>query len=218
MNNYQDKYGRFHHKPVTEKDLVPSNNGWIYTAYAEKVGIKLNYFQLQECFKGCLIQLSGRFEILRSPGKSLPPISRDEILGLVHLGLLKPGHLNGWNYSPFPLPKFSLFKLIPQLVQLYKNRHDRNYFWKNNLDQIYRFAFSVPLVDRHYINQRWGEFCPVYWLIAKIDSKFGKESGIRYLKYATDKSEPLGPKDLEFAKAMVEEFPVDHPIRQEVKL
>ena len=41
----------------------------------------------------------------------------------------------------------------------------------------------------------------VYWAIAKIDSMFGKDSGIRWLKYG---------KSLE---AMQEEFPEDHPFR-----
>jgi hypothetical protein len=168
----------------------------------------------------------------------LPPISRDEILGMAALGLLKPRHLNGWNFSPFPLPKFNLFTLLKQLWQLrpslvkhplfsppksvpyfklprifiklsgyyYLSFKHRNYFWQNNLDQLYRFAFSVPLTDRHFLLSQWGRFTwynpmhLLYWTIAKIDSKLGKSNGIRWLKYGKGVEE------------MTSEFPADHPI------
>lgn len=228
---YQDKWGRFHDKPCYD-GKYSSNNGWTYSSYAQKVGLELNYFSLQECFNQCLN--NGKF-VNRSPNDPTPPPSREEILGLASLGFLKPQHLNGWNFSPRPIPKFNAIKLLQQLWQLrpsigkkyrwedgediYDGRtlvwKHRNYFWENNLDQIYRFAFSVPLVDRHFLNQQWGEFCPFYWFIAKCDSLLGKESGIRYLKYSDEAS---SKRKVKLALAMVKEFPEDHPIREKLGL
>jgi hypothetical protein len=229
MSSYWDVYGRLHHKPCV--DGVPSsNNGWIYTAYADKLmTIDLNKNSLTECFSECIVKddRDNRSFLIRSPGKDLPPISRDEILGMAALGLLKPIHLNGWNFSPYLLPKFNMLKLVTQLWELrpvyehtlienvkqenglysqtYGDRwvfKHRNYFWENYLDQLFRFAFSVPLSDRHFILQRWGKFNLIYWAIAKIDSVIGTpKNGIPWLKYN---------KSIE---AMQAEFPVDHPLR-----
>jgi len=204
--SYYDKYGRIHHKYCINGE-PSSNNGWIYTAYAAKLGLAVDKEKLSKCFNECLVIGLGKdghtHHLMRSPGKPLPPISRDEILGMAELGLLQPKHLDGWNFSPYPIPRFNPIKLAQQLWDLRPslNRH-RNYFWQNNLDQMYRFAFSVPLSDRHFILQQFGKFNLIYWAIAKIDSMIGKPSGIGYLKYG---------KSLE---GMQEEFPEDHPLRK----
>ena len=196
MNNYIDQYGRYHDRPVTASNPIPSNNGWIYTAYADKVGLPVDDYKLRYCVD---LSTQGDDVIWRSPGDPTPPMSRDEILGLVSLELIATP--KDWNFSPYPIPKFSLKKLIPQLKLLYEHRKERNYFWQNNLDQIYRFAFSVPLVDRDFILRKEGKFNLFYWLIAKVDSMIGDDSGISYLKYGNSK------------EAMQQEFPLDHPIR-----
>lgn len=224
METYIDLHGRMHHK-ICINGEPSGNNGYIYSSYAIKVGIKLDMELIKKCYENCLV--NNKF-VLRTPGKALPPQSRDEVLAAAALGFLKPEHLNGWSFSPFPIPRFSLLKLIKQLYELspslvgnkdnlptvtygyelvYKHR---NYFWQNNLDQIYRFAFSVPLVDRDFILNSWGKFQwfnPVhlfYKAVAFVDSKTGTDSGIRFLKYGKS------------AKAMAEEFPADHPITQKV--
>jgi hypothetical protein len=193
-NNYVDQYGRYHTKPITEVNPVSSNNGWIYTAYAKKVGLELDVYKLRYCYELCD---QGSGVLWRTPGKELPPMSRDEVLGMVELDLI--GDVPNWNFSPWPVPKFDLVKCVKQFWQQ-KGQH-RNFFWENNLDQIYRFAFSVPLTDRHFILSKQGKFNIFYWAVAKLDSIIGKDSGIRFLKY--DKSK----------EAMQQEFPADHPIR-----
>jgi hypothetical protein len=138
------------------------------------------------------------YYLIRSPDKYSPPISRDEILGMAALGFLKPSHLNGWNFCPYKLPSFNPIKTITQFWEL-KGKH-RNYLWQNKLEHTYRFAFSVPLSDRHFILSTWGKFNIFYWAIAKLDSVIGKPTnGIPWLKYN---------KDIE---AMKLEFPKDHP-------
>lgn len=230
METYIDLHGRMHHK-ICINGEPSGNNGYIYSSYAIKVGIKLDMELIKKCYENCLV--NNKF-VLRTPGKALPPQSRDEVLAAAALGFLKPEHLNGWSFSPFPIPRFSLLKLIKQLYELrpsvgtnisvnFDNTNKvsssliwkhRNYFWQNNLDQIYRFAFSVPLVDRDFILNSWGKFQwfnPVhlfYKAVAFVDSKtgtvLGNASGIRFLKYGKS------------AKAMVKEFPADHPITQKV--
>jgi len=201
--NFIDQYSRYHDKPVTTSNPVPSNNGWIYTAYAEKLGLTLDYYKLENCFRQCkeIDPDTGRLFLVRSPFKDLPPMSRDEVLGMAALGFLKPQHLNGWNFSPFSLPKFNLIKTVQQFIELY-GKH-RNYLWQNNMSHTYRFAFSVPLTDRHFILSKWGKFNLFYWLVAKIDSKLGKpKNGIPWLKYG---------KGIEEMKA---EFSADHPFNK----
>lgn len=217
MNNYIDIYGRYHHKVVTVANPTPSGNGWIFTAYAAKLNLPLNLSQLEKGFKACkqVNEVNGHLYFIRNPNSVTSPISRDEILGMSALGLLQPRHLYDWNFSPYTMPRFSLFKLAKQLLELaptlvgktleYKHR---NYFWQNNLDQIYRFAFSVPVTDRAFILEKWGKLSllnPVhlfYIAAAKLDKLFTKKpNGISWLKYGIGKKE------------MGQEFPEDHPIR-----
>jgi hypothetical protein len=201
MNNYFDKWGRVHDKPVTDANPIPSNNGWIYSAYLDKAGYKLDLMMMAICFRQCkqINPETGQLFLVRSPFKETPPISRDEILGMAQIGFLRQQHLDGWNFSPYPVPAFNPIKLVAQLIQM--QGKDRNYFWQNNLDQIYRFAFSVPLADRHFILEKWGRFNLFYYLIAKVDSLFKSKNGLGWLKYDQD------------IKAMQAEFPEDHPLR-----
>jgi hypothetical protein len=200
MSNYIDNYGRYHDKPVTDSNPTPSNNGWIYTAYADKLGLPVDKQKLTQCFSQCKrTDKKGRTYLIRSPLKESPPISRDEILGMAELGLLQPKHLNGWNFSPYPLPVFSLLLLIKQLWEI-KDKH-RNYFWQNGLSMVYHLAFSVPLSDRHFILSKWGKFNLFYFLVAKVDSLLPAKNGIKWLKNGGDK------------KALLSEFPDDHPFK-----
>jgi hypothetical protein len=205
MNNYVDRWSRYHDKPRLDGNHIPSNNGFIYTAYAEKANLPIDYLMLEMCFMKCKTansELPNGIALLRSPNQLTPPISRDEVLGMAALGFLKPRHLNGWNFSPFPIPRFNPLKTISQFLEL-RGKH-RNYMWLNNMSHTYRFAFSVPLTDRHFILKCWGKFNPIYWLIAKIDSKFSKpKNGIHWLKY--------GGEDRKII--MQQEFPEDHPLR-----
>jgi hypothetical protein len=205
MNSYIDKYGRYHHKPVTNNNLIPSNNGWIYTAYAKKLNISLDADSLSQCFEQCLESKDGRSVLYRHPisEQNSVPISRDEILGMAALDLLKPHHLNKWNFSPFPLPKFNILKTLCQFWQI-RDKH-RNYFWQNNLSHVYRFAFSVPISDRHFILNKWGKFNIFYFLVHKVSSLLDGKTGLDWLKYNSD------------IDLMKKEFPFDHPFNSEEK-
>ena len=204
MNNYFDKWGRLHHKLCVNEEPA-GNNGWIYSAYLHKAGGKLDFDKLHVCFGECF--RDGAFHRHPPSITSKTPNSRDEILGAASLGLLLPAHLNGWNFSPYPIPSFSLKTLIKQIKEL-KGQH-RNYFWKNNLNQIFRFAFSVPLQDRAFLLECWGETKSFRYFfykgIAMLDAKFAKpKNGIHWLKYGGEARKRI----------MQAEFPEDHPLRQ----
>ena len=158
------------------------------------------------CFEGCNRWVYGKRILTRHPAteKDTVPISRDEILGMAYLGFLTPSHLNGWSFSPYPIPEFNLKTLVKQILEA-RGQH-RNYFWKNELQQLYRFAFAVPLTDRAFVAEHTGmklNFVSkiFYKLIAKVDSMLSKESAIRWLKYG---------KSL---KGMQKEFMEGHPFR-----
>lgn len=202
MSKYQDKFGMYHDKPAREGE-PSSNNAWIYTAYAKKAGLpydeNLVSLTFNKCKKSSLEHSKG-FYFIRTPYRASPPISRDEILGMAALGFLKENHLDGWNFSPYKVPRFSLIQTIKQLIEL-KGKH-RNYFWRNGLSQIYRFAFSVPIQDRHFILTKWGKFNILYWIVDRLDRFRKPKNGIHWLKYGTNK------------KIMQEEFAEDHPLRK----
>jgi len=199
--SFQDKYGMYHDRVCVEGQ-PSSNNGWIYTAYAHKGNLPYDHDLVLQTFIKCKVpnkELPQGICLIRTPYRACPPISRDEILGMAALGFLRPQHLNGWNFSPYPLPTFDLIKTLKQFLEL-RGKH-RNYFWQNNMNQVYRFAFSVPLQDRHFILSKWGKFNLFYWAVAKIDSLFKPKSGMDWLKYN---------KGLDIMK---EEFPEDHPFK-----
>jgi hypothetical protein len=202
--NYIDVQGRMHDRPVVD-GKYSSNNGFIYSAIATKLGgfIPLDYEYARKCAE----------LMLRNLDKTDPPISRDEILGLVALGAMTKKELPTWSFSPYPLPRFNPILLIKQLWQC-KDQH-RNYFWQNNLSQVYHVAFSVPLQDRHFINTLFKRFNPVYWVIAKVDSWLTPKSNsghlIRFLKYG------IMPDIKVFEEYFGEQHPITQLARQKIK-
>lgn len=180
---YTDRYGRIHDAP-SDGDNPSSDNGWLYSAVAKRTGYPVTINKSVATYCTLFLQ--------RHPSnvtnRPYVPISRDEVLGLAYLGYLKPRHLDGWNFSPDPLPKFNLVKLVKQLLEA-RGQH-RTYFWQNNLTQINHVAYMVPLQDRHFLNQCWGRYNPIYHLIHIIDSNLKKENrssrNMRFLKTGKD--------------------------------
>jgi hypothetical protein len=207
VNNYIDRYGLYNVEPVDQDGLPTGNDGWILTAYAKKLGLPVNSARLEVTWD----YLDYPFE--RIPGKKEPPVSRDVVLGLVSLGILSSRDLAKakWTFSPFPLPPFNPVKLIKQIRQA-RGQH-RNYFWKNGLDQIYRFAFSVPLTDRAFYYRCRGLKAPlIYRLIEAADKRMKPKNNssalIRWLKY--DKWPVI--------KVFEEYFGKEHPITNKARV
>lgn len=228
MNNYVDYQGFYHDSPVNEHKQSSSNNGWIYSAYAFKLGLPVDLKSYEKEYNDSVIREKGVTHILRRSFLKDKPNSRDEYLGMSFLGVLKKEHLVDWNFSPYPVPKFNLIKLIKQLYELSPNvfliskptkkyekdyiktflgikvvfRH-RNHFWENNLDQLYRFAFSIPIQDRDFILNGFGKYNLFYDIVSRVNKLLTYDkNGIYWLKYGGD------------IKNMQKEFPEDHPFRR----
>ncbi len=203
MSNYRDKFGMYHDKLVIDEQ-PSSNNGWICTAYAQKAKLPYSKVLVNHTFRKCKVRntkFPNNLYLIRTPHKATLPINREEILGMASLGFLKPHHLNGWSFSPYPIPKFSLIKTIKQLMKI-KNK-SKNYFWQNNMDQLYRFLFSVPIQDRHFMLTKWGKFNILYWVVDRLDRFIKPKNGIDWLKYGGEARK----------KVMQSQFPFDHPLR-----
>jgi hypothetical protein len=188
LSDYTDSYGRIHDKSTASKDYLASGNGWIYTAVAERLGVERKI--LRSVGVTCAKELK-RHPYVYGYGNIMSPISRDEVLGLAYLGYLKSHDLNGWNFCPpdLEMPRFNPITLVKQLLEA-KGQH-RTYFWKNNLSQIYRFAFMVPFQDRHFLNQCWGRYNPIWHLVHIVNGlskKIDRSARlIQYLKTGKDK-------------------------------
>lgn len=181
--NYVDKYRRWHHKPVTEENPLPSGNAFYYSCVGLKLGLDVSIDP--ECIKTCFENKQ------RHPGVTEPVISRDEILALY---TLDPSLPLSWNFSPYPLPRFNLWLLLVQAFHCFdphtgKLKH-RNTFWLLDYDQIYRFAFRQPLSDRFYLLRLKGKYNPFWHLVHIIAhwSKPEKKSArlLRWFKCNTD--------------------------------
>lgn len=153
---YVDKYGLYNVKPVVDGN--PSgNDGWIITAYAIKLGLPVEREKILQAYDLLKKDQKG-MPLERLPNKATPYLSRDVILGLVYLKILTVKDLEDWEYSfsPFPLPKFNFFQAVKQFWGL-KGKH-RNHFWQNpGFEQVYRFAFSVPIGDRYAMQKKFGK-------------------------------------------------------------
>lgn len=101
-----DKWSRWHDK-LCRDGKPSSNNGWIYSAYADLVGLPVNRTKLYECFSQSRPNYPHTWPLHRSPGKALPPMSRDEILGLDYFNMLWTTELADVRYWQFcDLPGF----------------------------------------------------------------------------------------------------------------
>lgn len=197
MFGYYDQYGRIH-----EKEGKISNNGWIYTAYLKRAGGHITASRLAAHF--CSMNLQ------RHPFMtSFPPMSFDEVLGLAYLlgkDFNPSVYENSYTYIPltFKKPQFKLIQFLKEAYLVFKNRNDRNYFWRTERSQTYRFTFKIPLEHRHFFLKCIGKYNPFYHFIHWIDLKLPtKDRSKRAIKYLKGKDDP---------EAMINYFGPEHPI------
>jgi hypothetical protein len=195
---YIDELGLYH----DSKDAL-SNNKFCYTAYAKRAGM------IQDISKEAKEEALYCFAWkVRHQKRNAPPISRDEILGLIYL-LYRDDTISlykTWNFSPYKLPKLNIFKLIYELIQCIGEH--RNYFWQNDFRQMRHVAFMVPFQDRAFIMRHWGMKVPWHYrLIEWIDKKIQKDNrtskAIKSFKYGLDQF-----------KGICYYFELGHPIRE----
>lgn len=160
---HRDKYGLYNEKPSNNGEPT-GNDGPILTSYMEKRGEKIDREHIRKCYWE---KLQGRpIPRERLPGKLSPPPSRETILGWYWLGLLPVKTLkeNDWNFSPYPIPRFHLFKTLGALWRM--RRSHRNALWLDGGEpHLFRFAFKVPVQDRAYMLKDSGFRVPVFYRI-----------------------------------------------------
>lgn len=158
MNQYQDKWTRYHDKPCTD-GKPSSNNGWVYTAYSKYlVKDPYNLNSIVKCYLACRVA-EYPLRINRSPSKILPPMSKDEIIGLASLGLVSCADLawNHWNFcnlreynhKPLTLSRFLI--AVKALWEIRKEH--RNYVWEEKITEAYPLAFRLAPWDTYYIRK-----------------------------------------------------------------
>lgn len=128
--NFWDRLGRLHTKEVTEGDLYPTNNAYIYTAYYKI----LHRLQLKQVLN---MQLPTTMPFSRHPDQAAPPISHDEITGVCILNkvlatmicdYLKENHNQFCDLPGFvskPLWKLNPFKVLAAFRALKKEENTR---------------------------------------------------------------------------------------------
>lgn len=150
-NNYVCEFGLYHDKPVLG-GISRSNNGWIYSAYAHYLRKPLDYEKIHNTFYDCFTD--NTFFINRLPGKTEPPISRDEIIGMICLGYV-PLICDWFMYRPKSVP--TLKEYLKALLCLWKIRKEhRNYFWENKIEETYPLAMKLFWHDRYWIKKMVG--------------------------------------------------------------
>jgi len=151
-NVYICKYGLWHHKPVKNGE-PSSNNGWIYTAIARHLGLvdKEDYYSLLSVYQDC--KGKGDFTLERFPDYAgVPPISRDEIIGMRSLEFLPIELLteNKWSFLS-ERKKYEVgFIRIAKALWYLKDKH-RNEIWQKPVKDAWSVGFKIWHHDRHHL-------------------------------------------------------------------
>lgn len=186
MSNYICKYGLYHDKPVIEKE-PSSNNGWIYTAYAKAIGLPISYIKMAQTFKDCV---ANNRIINRLPGKKIPPLSRDEVIGMYYLGMLSYSYLKSNHFVYHGYGKPVNLKTIKEIlsglttlaiITMIKGKHHRNNFWKYDIKAMYQLAYRLNPADVYWLKKCEGikphtEECLAWKLYVKVTVDCGSES------------------------------------------
>ena len=157
---WTDSYGRWHDKP-TDGVKPSSNNGFIYSAYAKNLGILNDIDGIEQCFLESLkkiehVKFNRHPDVWLSDGT--PPPSRDEVLGLVSLGILKANHLEGNNWCFWikgkSLDRLEWFYVFLEMLRL-SGKH-RNEVWTGNYPHAEQLAFRLNFHDIFYVKYMSG--------------------------------------------------------------
>jgi len=155
--SYQDKFTRYHDKPTINGESS-SNNGWIYSAYGKYLAPDTgDEIKRVRCAADCLRSLAP-LKMDRSPNDLHPPLSKDEIIGLVSLDLLFNEELEDshWNFCnlEYEPKKLTISSIITAAKALYDIRKEhRNYVWQIKIIDAYALAFYLAPHDQYYVRK-----------------------------------------------------------------
>jgi hypothetical protein len=147
---YRDRYGLYHHKPSINGGSS-SNNGWIYTAYAKRLGLDVPPTEVLAGLKdSCMIGTQDGFWINRLPLMQDPVISHDELIGMISLGVLDSYELSqrNWSMTTVGSEEYSLIEQLKGVLSL-RGQH-RTYVHRNPVEAAYPIVFRILPHIRYY--------------------------------------------------------------------
>ncbi len=246
MSNYVDQYGRWHTKPVTQENPLPTNNAYIYTFYAKMVG--LDVFLHGDI---AIDLLNIRTKPLSRHPKVLPPdgvpISHDEYVGVAGLSnrtngradrIIDFGKKNYWqfcdipNFTPTPFRKLVIDDVMAAYEGLANDKET------NLRKAIIKYPDLYPIAFWHRPEQQYfyyrcanrspGIIRTLYFIIASLVSILRKDQtspmlGFKILKFRSIGStiiekllDKLYHRKVNFKEVCKKYFPADHPILEAV--
>lgn len=238
MTNYIDEFGRWHTKPVTEADPLPTNNAYIYSFYAKTVGLPVTF---KEPVIQDLVNIDLR-PISRHPGMKPPtvvPISHDEYVGIAGLDQMAAedivhfGEHNYWqfcdipDFKPTPFRKLVINDVLAAYEDLANDKEDPRH-------AVIKYPALLPLAFWHRPEQQYfyyrcanrspGTFRTLYFIGASLVSIAQNDPRNVMLGFKFLKLESLGlnfiekmlykvyKKRVDFKQNCRNYFPKDHPI------
>jgi len=214
--NYVCKYGLYHDKEVISGE-PRSNNGWIYSAYASVVGLELNVIKLAQTIIKCDRSTEKDFIVDRLPQKPSPPLSIDELIGMVSIGIVHGRVLE--SYKWYYHEDQSKTSWLTALKAAWKIRKEhRNYFWENQITPVYKLAFKVMPHHMHYIKRKSGmkSTCAekTLFLVHVLVNSMSKKHYIKNVSWLMlkDLDSKFLIKLFNHRKNLTAEFGKDHPI------
>lgn len=241
-NNYFDEFRRLHHKPVTNDNPLPSNNGWWYSGIYEVItGIKKQPYSL---YFWVSIRDIKTLDISRHPMdfskshiqkavENAPPLSKDELFGLNICmqgtdkiqGLCKALKINNWCFGGVKgLPYWHLYWIplaIFEGIKFKLRKEHRNAVWQKPKEYkwLRQMAFRLMPWDIYYMKRSNGveptRFETFMWNNYLHDIS---DSGSKSSKnLVIGRLYHLGEKKLanelfDVEQCMKDYFPADHPI------
>lgn len=231
--NYVDKFGRWHVKPVTEQNPIPTNNAYIYSFYAQMVGLQ---FQFTGEVLAELGEISTKV-ISRHPGGYHVPISHDEYVGVAGMdknwanAIVEFGEKNYFQYcdlegfKPTPFRKLDIHSVMEGFEGLANEENPRRAVVK--YPSIWNVAFwHKP--EHQYFYYRCAQRSPgiirtIWFIVASLFTIFRKEQTTVMLGFKLKKlmKKPnLADRFVNFCMnkwgdfkgAAIKYFPEDHPI------
>ncbi len=225
LSKYQDKNTMWHDKPCRNGE-PKSNNAYIYSAYSKYLSSgSLDHEKVQANFHKCL-RSRNPLLVDRIPNKETPPMSKDEIIGMVSLGLLdhrtlKNNHYNFCNISTDFDRELTLKSAWIAADTLYSiEAQDRNFFWQQNMVETYCLAFKLAPWDIYYIKRKCGITPTLFERVAfscnmRSVLKSGNRSTVMMLWLQLRDMGDSRISQINLKQAVKDYFGVDHPFYRE---
>jgi hypothetical protein len=173
--NFIDIHGRYHQKPITPERPYPGNNAFLFTGYAEMVGLKISYLEVLDAW----VKSKTKYGYNRHPnGDKFPSSSHDELVGFyMTFNYVMPSLVNSqyenqyWQFcnlegfKPTPWWKLNPIKVLIDFWRLYREEKPRTatnkypYLWpiifKHSAQHVYFYKRMAGVPTGIYLTIRF---------------------------------------------------------------